>query len=168
MLNEKRFEKIMSRIGRVATLLDTDIQECAVYAIHQSIEYRNAAPADRLFQIVKNPRGMMRADALARYFEQHGNLAYMKEDKKIAFFEVKDIAFDEKQLMALPWREAIAPKDPDSIYDAKEMFEALLVRIEKKIKAGKDEVKNTELVTKIRKVMAEGALEEALGTIQAS
>lgn len=168
MLNANQFDRIVRRLPSHIKALDSIIQQAAVFAVHQSIEHRNATPANSLYQAVVTLKGVVRADSLARFLEQHGQLAYMKATKTIEFFEVKDATFDEKQLMALPWRQAIAPKDPESVYDAKEMFESLLARIEKKIQAGKDEVKNADLVKKMRAVMAEGALEDALQTIQAS
>lgn len=156
MLNQSQFNEVLGRIGARQKLLNKDIQACAVFAIYQSIAHRNSTPADNLFQSFT---AGLRKQALVNYFEMNGNLAYMKDEKRIAFFDVKamtgtDLTFDEKVLDDNPWYEAGGKENLNSSLDIRASVAKLLKQVASAQKGGKKEVLGAEYVPILEAIAA--------------
>lgn len=160
-MDAKRFDKLVSRLGRVITLIDADVQACAVFAVEQSILHRNSSPANALFQAVSKCKGALRVDCLAKFFEQHGHLAYMKSEKRIDFFDVEEVfgmprEFDEPTLMATPWRLAKDPVSIDSDWDVKDMLNKLIDKCEKALGKNDRKIANSGILVELKALVAKG------------
>jgi len=75
-------------IGKSATELQSEIQIAAVNAIGYSIQHGDIRFGQKLFDVL--PTGIRR-QSLVAFFEKHGQFAYLKEDKKFAFYKVDGI-----------------------------------------------------------------------------
>jgi len=129
------------------------IQAAAVQAIGQSIVHRNATPANQLVDAMHHG---LRKDSLVKFLEVHGCLAWIKGEKKFAFFEVKDAKFDsaiKDELMKSPWSRAVKAPEVKSIYDVEEALERFLKSCESAIKSGKT-MKHSELYDEVKLTMA--------------
>ena len=160
-MTSEQFDMLVVHIKRAGKLTADMIQRAAVFAIYQSIEHRNSTPADMLYKAM--PDGT-RKNSLAAYFEQHGNLAYVKGDKAkpIHFFDVqemtgREVAFNEALLMGEPWHKAAKEQDYTSAWDVKEKLDKLLSQLERAVKNEERPVINQDLIKKVREVMAAGA-----------
>lgn len=161
-MTDEQFNIVLTQIKRVGKLTSDLIQRAAMFAIYQSIAFRNSTPACNLYLAM--PEGTRR-NALAAYFELHGNLAYLKGDKRkpIQFFDVEDmtgnaITFNETLLSDNPWHKAAPEVDHTSAWDVKEKLDKLLTSLERAVKNHEREVTHKELIAKVREVLAEGAV----------
>lgn len=116
--------RLIGRIGKRGQQVHDWIQTAAVQAVAYSIVDRNITPAK---QLVGALNAGNRKDALVRYLEKFGNLAWAKNeqgDYDFAFFEVKvkgellqwtpEYA---KLAQDFVWSKAIKPPTPKSMYD---------------------------------------------------
>jgi hypothetical protein len=116
--------RLIGRIGKRGQQVHDWIQTAAVNAVAYSIVDRNITPAK---QLVGALNAGNRKDALVRYLEKFGNLAWAKNeqgDYDFAFFEVKvkgellqwtpEYA---KMASEFVWSKAIKPPVPKSMYD---------------------------------------------------
>jgi hypothetical protein len=152
------FNVLISQIKRLGKLTNDAIQRGAVFAVWQSLEYRNSTPADNLPQAM--PAGSRR-QALVAFFETYGNLCYAKSTKKIEFFDVEDLTgvspldFDEERLMKTPWHGMVKEADISSAWDVKEQLDKLLTKLEKAVQGNTREVLNADILDKVRDVLRE-------------
>jgi len=131
-------------IGKTAGELQSEIQIAAVNAIGYSIEHGDIRFGQKLFDVL--PTGIRR-QSLVAFFEKHGQFAYLKEDKKFAFYKVDGITFDEKTLLTTPWNTAKA-ENIVSEYDVQTMFDSLMKRLDSAFKQSADgsvKIKNSPL-----------------------
>ena len=157
-----QFEILISQIKRLGKLTNGAIQRAAVFSVFQSIEHRNATPADTLLKAM--PQGTRR-QSLVEYFEKYGNLAYLATEKKMAFFDVAEMTgkpaqeYDEDRLLAAKWFSMSPEPDITSAWDVREQLDKLLTRLEKAVDNDTREVLNKDLIRKVRHMMAEGSIE---------
>lgn len=162
-MSENEFSRLINNIKRAGQLTNAMIQRAAVFSIMKSIDDRNSTPADTLFKAM--PDGT-RKNALVAYFEQNGNLAYVKSEKKIAFFDVADMTgkpapvFNEALLAANPWHKSIKEADITSAWDAKGEIEKVLARLERAVRNNEREVTHADLIFKVKALLAEGAVSQ--------
>lgn len=140
LLNAKDLDSKISAIGKSAGELQSEIQIAAVNAIGYSVEHGDIRFGQKLFDVL--PSSVRRASLVA-FLEKHGNFAYLKEDKKFAFFKAQS-AYDETLLLATPW--ASAKKEVIvSEYDLDALFTQFLKKIDgiyKKAEDGSVKIKN--------------------------
>jgi hypothetical protein len=152
-LEMTELSKLIGRIGKQKVALDNAVQHAAVQCIFQSIQFRNATPAMSLFE---NLGTSSRRDALVSYFEQYGNLAWSKSDKKLMFFDAAKVIDGKK---ALKWTDDYAEEvagviwyttkkepTPKSVYDMEEEFSKVLDRLTKVANKAGNEVKHKGLL----------------------
>jgi hypothetical protein len=143
LLNAKDLESKIAQIGKTAGELQSEIQIAAVNAIGHSIENGDIRFGQKLFDVL--PSGVRRASLVA-FLEKHGNFAYLKDEKKFAYYKAQT-SYDEVALLATSWASAKS-ENIVSEYDVQDMFDKLMKRIESAIKKSGDgsvKVLNTPL-----------------------
>ena len=143
LLNAKDLESKIAQIGKSAGELQAEIQIAAVNAIGHSIENGDIRFGQKLFDVL--PSGVRRASLVA-FLEKHGNFAYLKDEKKFAYYKAQT-SYDEVALLATSWASAKS-ENIVSEYDVQAMFDSLMKRIESAIKKSGDgsvKVLNTPL-----------------------
>ncbi len=143
LLNAKDLESKIAQIGKSAGELQAEIQIAAVNAIGHSIENGDIRFGQKLFDVL--PSGVRRASLVA-FLEKHGNFAYLKDEKKFAYYKAQT-SYDEVALLATSWASAKS-ENIVSEYDVQDMFDKLMKRIESAIKKSGDgsvKVLNTPL-----------------------
>ena len=155
MLNQSQFNEMIGRIKARQTLLNKDIQACAVFAIELSIRDRNSTNADVLFQAFA---GGLRKQAIVAYFEKFGNLAYADSDPKsgkkrpgMYFFDVEEMtgekpgALDTPTWKEIDWHKASKESVVSSL-DIQERVASLLKQIKNAQKKSDREVIHAEYI----------------------
>jgi len=137
-----QLSKIISVIGRQKVRIDSMIQTAAVQAIAQSIVFRNSTPAAQLFEAVGPST---RRDALVKYLEMFGNLAWSKSEKRVVFYDVAaienkpELAWSDEYSLKVSefvWHKAKAEPKQVSMYDVEEKVSALIDSLRKSAKKG--------------------------------
>ena len=141
-------------IAKSAGKLRDIVQKAAVNVIYQSLKHRNVTPANQLF--TATAKGLRR-DALVRFLEQNGNLAFIKAEKGFKFYEAFESMSDDElaeycdELMTIAWEEA-KPEKIDSIFDVAEMVEKVIKKAEKAAKDAQ-KVEHAELLGELKGLM---------------
>lgn len=150
LMSVAAFDGLLNKITKTGGVLNARIQIAAVTAVGYSIVHGDVRPANRL--LVAMPKGTRR-DALVKWMEVHGHVAYMKGDKKFAHFKTA-AEFDEAKLMKAPWYGAKKEAEPTSVYDVSAEFDKFVERIEKSIErlgsSGETEVQHADLVKALK------------------
>jgi hypothetical protein len=158
-----QFDKLVDGIEKRIALTVKDIQKAAVFAVYHSLtnpadltDGRNSSPANKLFNAVGTS---VRRQALATFFEKYGNLAYMKDEKAIKFFDAGHVqsTFDEAYLMSKPWQDATPEGNITSAYDVFADLQALLKKYERAVtKSGEKvrEVKHANMIAVLKTLVA--------------
>ena len=126
LLNSNELTAKITKIARSANELETDIQLAAVNAVGYSIQHGDITFGQKLFDAL--PKGIRR-QSLVAFLEKHGQFAWLKEDKKFAYYKVDGIQFDEITLLATPWSSA-SKEVIVSEYDFEKMFDSLMKKME--------------------------------------
>jgi hypothetical protein len=121
--------KKIGAIEKASAKLVKDIQLAAVNAVGYSILHGDVTIAQRLYDAVGNG---VRRQSLMTFFEKYGQLYWSSVEKKIKFYKVDGIEFDEKLLMATPWNDAKKEVIVSEI-DAADMVAKLIKRLENSI-----------------------------------
>lgn len=148
IMEVKELTALIGQIGKRKVALDKNIQTAASQSVYQSIVHRNATPAMQLFEAMEGP---MRRDALVAYFEKFGNLAWLKADKKLTFFDAKlnaESLTDEyvEQVETTLWHSTKKEPKPVSQYDLESEFDKVLDRLSKVTNKPGNEVKHKGLL----------------------
>lgn len=172
--------KLIKDIGSQRVTLEAGINTAAIQCLAFSIIDRNSTPAQMLYESIrslKDENGKtirnsgMRADALVRYFEKYGNLAYVSKDKvsgtrdKVTFFEATiDERHELVQKEILPpgkltwsdkfaaflgekhWSDAKAVAEIVSVYDAADIADKFFKDLRRKQKDAGLTLKHEDLV----------------------
>ncbi len=125
-------QKLVHSIGKRGASLNKDIQSAAVAAVGYSVIYGDTTFGNRLLDALGT---WTRKDALVAFFEKYGNFAWMKSDKKLAFFKAQETMSEsefEAYAETLPqWDTAKRPPQVVSKYDVAAEFDKFLKRMEK-------------------------------------
>lgn len=132
LMNQSDLSKAIASIGKRGASLTKDIQSAAIAAVGYSVIYGDVTFGNRLLDALGT---WTRKDALVAFFEKYGNFAWMKQDKKLAFFKAQE-AMSESEFEAyaetLPqWDTAKRPPQIVSKYDVAAEFDKFLKRMEK-------------------------------------
>ena len=141
-------------IGKAGSKLENQIQFVAVQCIAQSIVNRNSTPANELY--ANSPKGQ-RHDALLAYFEKFGNLAYLKAEKKIGFFDAEKHGLPKLEwtnaysnlVRDFHWTKGTKKPDPKSSYDFDEEVGTLIARLTKIASNTTNSIKNKALLDEV-------------------
>jgi hypothetical protein len=145
--------KAINGIKTRGAKFDMDVQKAAVQCIAYSIKDRNVTPCNDLYDAL--PKGSRR-DSLVSYFERFGNCAWMKDDKKIKFFDAKldwtpAYALEASAFM---WTGAKKQAEIVSKYDVETEASKFFDRLEKILKDSTKTVQHRELYDELRKTYA--------------
>lgn len=151
LLQVKALSANIESIGSQRVKLDSEIQAAAIQCIGQSIVHRNVTPANALFEALGKS---VRRDSLVRMFEVHGNMAWIKSEKKIAFYDAgRKFTDAEVAVMgAKMWHDYIKQADPVSVLDVEKEVEKFLDRMKKAVADKGKTVENVELFDELRQV----------------
>lgn len=131
--------KLIGSIGKRKVALDKAVQDAAVQCVAQSIVHRNATPAMSLFDALA---GSMRRDALVKYLEMFGNLAWNKSEKKLEFKDLERPTageeFEKHMAAAVDtvWYTVKKESPIKSQFDAEEVIERAIDGLHKAAKRG--------------------------------
>jgi len=131
LMNQSDLSKAIASIGKRGASLTKDIQSAAIAAIGYSVIYGDITFGNRLLDALGT---WTRKDALVAFFEKYGNFAWMKQDKKLAFFKAQAMSESDFETYAetLPqWDTAKRPPQIVSKYDVAAEFDKFLSRMEK-------------------------------------
>lgn len=151
LLASSEFTSLVGKIGTAQSELTSNIQLAAINAIGYANVHGDVRPGNQLMDAMGKS---MRKDSLLKYLEVHGNFAFMKADKRLAFFKNPEaVDFDNAEAVAklstTPWNEAKKPQDLKSQYDVDDMFTKFLASTRATIKKAQDaniRVKNIDLL----------------------
>jgi len=151
LLAASEFGDLVKRIGTTQNALNQDIQLAAVMAIAYANTQNDVRKGGQLLDVLGKS---LRKDAMLKFLEVHGNFAWLKVDKKLAFFKnPQAVDFKDERavelLMATPWNEAKKPAELKSQYDVDEMFTKFLASTRATIKKAQEagiKVKNMDLL----------------------
>jgi hypothetical protein len=127
------------------------VQTAAFECVAQSIVHRNITPAQQLLDVI----GSHLKPVLVAYFERFGNIAWMKAESRVAFYEVKVNARHEaskiltekgeremadgallflsdryaKVVREFAWIKAKKEIEPKSVFDAADEIDKTLTRL---------------------------------------
>lgn len=145
LITVEAFNAEIKTLARVMKSANAKVQSLAITAVGYSILHGDVRPATTLVEEL--PKGL-RKDALVKWLEVNGCLAWSKEGKKFLHYK-SGVVFDEKKLAAALWYDAKKEKEPESVYDVAEMFDKFMDRVNKLAKDGNLEVKNKTLLTEL-------------------
>jgi hypothetical protein len=139
--------KSIASIGRAGVRLIAAIQVAAVQVIAHATKHGDVSLANALIDATpKHQRA-----SLVAFLETYGPFAYMKVDKKLAFFknakveQGKDLT--QEYVDSLPrWETMVKPPEPKSVYNAGEEFDRLITRMRKLASTTGVEVKDKALI----------------------
>lgn len=140
-----QFNVQVKKLVKTMKVANLRVQELAIVAVGYSIEHNDVRPANTLIESL--PKGL-RKDALVKWLEINGNLAWSTEGKKFLHYKAGAV-FDVTKLSALPWYEAKKDPEPESVYDVAEAFDKFMSKVQKLVKEGKVEVANRTLLDEL-------------------
>jgi len=165
--------KQIAGIGRAGVRLIAAIQTAAVQVIAHTVRHGDISLANALIDAVPKHQKA----SLVAFLEAYGPFAYVKVDKKLAYFAgnkalaadgavTPDKLLSQEYVDALPrWETMVKPPEPKSVYDAGEEFERLITRMRKLAVSGTVTVKHKPLLDDMaaayNRYMAKQAIGEA-------
>ena len=172
LMSVEAITKAIAGITKSAAKVRTDIQTIAVQAVAHSIVHKNTDIATALFNGVTDT---VRRDALSRYLEVYGCLAWMKDEKRFAYFaattkdnvtgEIKPLEWTPEYAMKVSntlWTTAKKEPTIKSVYDVEEEFRKFVDRITKVSKVAGTQVKHEDLLNKLNTVFVQYVSAEAV------
>lgn len=140
---------LIRNVKTSGTKYDALVQRAAAQCVLQSVVHRNVTPMNDLFESL--PKGSRR-DSLVAYFEKFGNAAWMKTEKKIAFFDA-DVDWTHeysKTVAATMWTTGTKQAVIKSAYDLEDEFAKVLDRFEKLANDPSKNVGHPELLARMK------------------
>ena len=145
--------KMIADVKRAGARFDALVQAAAFQCVAQSVLHRNILPGQDLLDSL--PKGSRR-DSLVAYFEKFGNFAWMKQDRKLAFYEAVGAAewtADYASVArAFMWTSGTKPAAIVSAYDLDDLTGKFLDKIGKLVDDSTKEVRHRDLYAKLKAV----------------
>lgn len=165
LMNQSDLSKAIASIGKRGASLTKDIQAAAVSAIGYSVIHGDVTFGNRLLDALGT---WTRKDALVAFFEKYGNFAWMKQEKKLAYFNaVAHMSEHDFELWAedLPqWDTAKRAPQIVSKYDVAAEFDKFLKRMEKLRQDSSIELRHKALLDVLEDTTAKYHARLVLGT----
>lgn len=165
LMTQADLAKAIASIGKRSASLNKDIQSAAVSAIGYSVIHGDVTFGNRLLDALGT---WTRKDALVAFFEKHGNFAWMKQDKKLAYFKAIDhMSEQDFEVFAesLPqWDTAKRAPEIVSKYDVAAEFDKFLKRMEKLRQDSTIELRHKALLDTLEDATAKYHARLVLGT----
>jgi hypothetical protein len=148
LLGNEAFDSLIVAVAQHRGDFDSAVQKAMVEVIGQSIVHRNITPAQSLLDVM----GSHLKPVLVAQFEKFGHIAYMKADKKLAFFDAKKEWTSEYRTLVEKshWTKAKKEQEPKSEYDADVMLGDVIKRLDKLVAKPGVTVLNLELYKKVK------------------
>lgn len=153
LLNSDDLVKLIASVKTSGSRFDALVQKAAVQCVAQSIVHSNVTPANDLFNAL--PKGSRR-DSLVAWFERHGNLAWMKAERKLAFYKaVEADAWTPEYAVEVQgnmWTTGTKAPEIKSAYDLEDEFGKVFDRLGKVMNDSTKEVAHRDLYAKLKAV----------------
>lgn len=152
IMEVSRLNKMIGVIGRRGLQVHAMIQQAAVQCVAHSIMYGNVTPANQLCDALTNGA---RKDALVKYLETFGAIAYVKADKKLHHLKRESVEWSDeyaKQCAETDWSKVKKQPEPSSIYDVTDALEKLIDNAHRAVKK-KLEIKGSEVLGKLEEIL---------------
>jgi len=170
--DEKSLAVALKAITKSAVVTRDKIQEVAVWAVNVSITDGNIAVANALLDAIGGTKSL-RKDSLVAYFEKLGNFAWVKADKKLAFFlntkhGITDRVMTEEYaaiIVGTKWDEAKKEAEIVSEYDMEKQFRMFIGRMEKVMLDPANKVENADVLQAVRNAFNKINAEKVLKTM---
>lgn len=149
-MGDQQYTKLVSMIGKRGMQVHALIQSAAVQAVMFSIEHRQPQRANQLLTAMTSGS---RKDALVAYLERFGNLAWVKAEKKLAFFDAKRVWTQEyaTEVAGFDWAKAKAEPVIKSVYDVTDALDKLIDSAHRAVKSGK-QIIGSEVLSELESV----------------
>ena len=136
--DSKSLAAALKAITKSAVKTRDMVQEVAVFAVATSIKSGDVSVANNLLDAIGGTKSL-RKDSLVAYFERFGNFAWLKSEKKLAFFlNPKTGCTDgtltpeyESVIVGAKWDEAKKEAEIISTYDMEKQFRMFIGKMEK-------------------------------------
>jgi hypothetical protein len=195
-MDTSEFTKLVKDIASQRVALEAGINIAAAQAVAFSIVDRNSTPAQLLYEALRTMKDIngkvvrnsgIRANALVKYFEKFGNLAYVSKDKasgerdKVTFFEATiDGRHELVQKEILPpgklewtekfaaylgeqhWADAKPTSDPVSAYDTATLADQFFSNLRRKQRDAGITLKHEDLLERMYATYAAWVSEDAV------
>lgn len=151
VLEASAVSTLIASVKTSGARFDALVQRTATQCVAHSILHDNIDMGNDLLNAL--PKGSRR-DSMVAWFEKFGNFAWMKGDKKLAFFKVvekKDC--DQaylKEVSASPWTSGTKPAAIVSTYDLEQEFGKVLDRMGKLVWDSSKTIEHADLYTKLK------------------
>lgn len=170
--DEKSLAVALKAITKSAVVTRDKIQEVAVWAVNVSITDGNIAVANALLDAIGGTKSL-RKDSLVAYFEKLGNFAWVKADKKLAFFlntkhGITDRVMTEEYaaiIVGTKWDEAKREAEIVSEYDMEKQTRIFIARMEKVMLDPANKVANADVLHAVRNAFNKINAEKVLKTM---
>lgn len=149
LMSVEDINKGINQVKTSGARFDALVQRIAVECVAQSIIHRNVTPGNDLFNAL--PKGSRR-DSLVAWFERFGHFAWMKTEKKLAFFDAKleMTAAYFVEVRATHWTTGTKPAAIVSTYDLEKEFSKVLDRLGKIVSDSTKTIEHRDLYAKLR------------------
>ena len=167
--DQKSLDSALKAITKSAINTRNKIQEVATWAIVVSITSGDVSVANKLFDALGSTKSL-RKDSLVAHFERYGNFAWLKQEKKLAFFlnpktgctDGKLTPEYEALIVGAKWDEAKKEAEIVSTYDMEKQLRTFLGKMEKHAADPANTIENRDVLTacvnSFNKIVAEKVL----------
>jgi len=153
LLSSDDLVKLIASVKTSGSRFDALVQKAAIQCVAQSIVHSNVTPANDLFNAL--PKGSRR-DSLVAWFERHGNMAWMKAERKIAFYKAVEVeAWTPEYAVEVGgnmWTTGTKAPEIKSSYDLEEEFGKVFDRLGKVMSDSTKEVAHRDLYAELKAV----------------
>ena len=149
LMSVEDLNKGINSVKTSGARFDALVQRMAVECVAQSIVHRNTTPGNDLLNAL--PRGSRR-DSLVAWFEKFGHFAWMKVEKKLAFFDAGQemTAAYYAEVRATSWTTGTKPAAIVSSYDLENEFGKVLDRLGKLVSDSTKTIEHKDLYAKLK------------------
>lgn len=149
LMSAEEISKGIISVKTSGARFDALVQRMAVECVAQSIVHRNITLGNDLLNAL--PKGSRR-DSLVAWFERFGHFAWMKTEKKLAFFDAGQemTAAYFAEVRATSWTTGTKPAAIVSSYDLETEFGKVLDRLGKLVNDSSKTIEHKDLYAKLK------------------
>lgn len=154
LMNKADLIKAIGAAGKAGAKLQQTLNDLAIQAIGYSVIHGDVTIANKLLD---NMVSGMRKDSMVAFLEKYGNFAWMKSEKKLAFYEATALMSEHdfdlwaEETITQKWHEAKKAVEPTSIYDVGAEFDKFLKRMSKISEDVNMELRHRELLLQLER-----------------
>lgn len=165
LLEQKELHVALKAITKSVTVTRQRVQDVAVQAVAYSIVHGDISIGNMLLEAVGVNKSLRR-DSLVAYLEKFGNFAWMKSDKKLAFFPAHTVGklepAHEALILGAKWDEAKREAEVISKYDMETQVRLFITKMHKIAGDAANTVENRDALTIIEQSFMKWSAENTL------